>query len=320
MTEKSSSKTIYATSYFFDWEKFRASGIAELYIDTYYSSSQTEPERSKEPIAKGITAFFCAYNYSDIEPVISLIDRLNIEYNIEKYYEYYEKVLLTCARKENNKRSPIRRSQDKDLIHVVLEKELEYQDEGILFTEKLCSENGNGYKLLVEYVQDFPMWLKQKHQIHIDGERDSNPVCISSKTETDKSKIVEKYLLALSGKDWSGQQIMHPNDYKNLVEWTKALVITREVPQECTPIYLKHHIKKEFIRKTYHQIYDKVYGTHRQNDCFIDFLRTVLPDEFSSNLERVTLKSTFSSYNGGITTFERDRNDLLEINNLAPYE
>ena len=317
MTEKSSSKTLYATSYFFDWENFRSNGIAELYLDTYYKSSQTEPERSKEPIAKGITAFFCAYNHCDLEPVISFIDRPNIEYDIEKYYEYYEEILLSCSRRENNKRSPIRRIKERDLIHIALEKELEYQHEGIIFTKKLSSVKGQSQNLLIEYVQDFPEWLALKHGIDQKNlERTTLASDNTSTTINDRNRIVEEHLIALRGVNKHGEQILKTSEYDNLLIWTKKMVNELIVPEECQPIF-HISIKKEFLRKTYHMIHSQIYGSSKRKICYLEFLHTVFPGTFPSDSSgQKNLADTFSTYNFGTQQYMKDFNELLNINNI----
>ena len=114
MTVNKEKKTAVATSFFFDWDKFLSTGMAELYEDTYYSKRLIDPERSSEPIVQGVTAFFCIPLGGEKPSLLQAL-KSNKPFSIDFYYNYYFDILYQVEAQKNESEPYSKRRYQKDL-------------------------------------------------------------------------------------------------------------------------------------------------------------------------------------------------------------
>ncbi|HPE86044.1 MAG TPA: hypothetical protein PLS41_01835 [Bacteroidales bacterium] len=311
MTEKSSSKTLYATAYYFDWEKFHTTGEAELYLDQYYKPTQIKPERSEKPIVKGIMAFFCNPLGGDKPTLIQAL-KSNKPFSIDFYYNYYFDIRYQVKAQKNAAEPCSKRLSEKDIINEIYDSEDSMRTQVRKFIDSyLAHLEIDVQQKLREYAGDFLLWVSETYLKGI------KPQPLILQPQKDQKRTTDEIIISalrwiepLSGKNLQGYtQIMSNNDFKNLCNSVTEMIKTERCPENIKPIN-NVNISSQYLKKTFHMIHKDNYGLRPQRPYFLEFLVKVFPKKFESVKDPIELKKNFSSYSSGEHDFLRDYNKL----------
>lgn len=312
MIEQSPSTNYYAKSYYFDWDKFKETGIAELYLDTYYTSTQFIPERSNSPVAKGLTAFLCATSGGEIIPLLKAINT-NQRFIIKDYYNYYLNTRYDVLNAENLEQPMSQQKSIVALYEKIDDTESILKKEGLAFIDSL--QNSVDEKILlrlIEYVNDFSYWLSLTNIVHLkpkEPEYDKES-CWAFRDNNEKIDIAKKWLKPFSGLSLQGRKILSDNDYKNLKDMTIKMIETNKIPDVIVPI-TNVNITTQYVKKTFHMIHKENYGEKPLRGYFLEFLVQVFPNMFKDVGDPKELKKNFSRYSKGESCFIEDYNTLM---------